>query len=265
MDRNLLLRVASAAVALPILGALVLWREPLGFGILSLAVAALAMTEYAKLTLRDRPRAERSALAAVGVGFGVAVYARPELAATWAMLAVVLVGAGSVARPGDMATAGARLGVATFGVFYVGGLVVALPLLHREGSLWLIVALAVTFVADTGAYFVGRHLGRHKLAPLISPGKTWEGVAGGLGCGLGFMFAARETFFPGLTATDCLLIGLASGVLGPLGDLLESLIKRSAGVKDSGRLIPGHGGVLDRIDALLFVGAYVYLHVKLLR
>jgi phosphatidate cytidylyltransferase len=143
---------------------------------------------------------------------------------------------------------------------------VALPLLHRrgDGSLWVTLSIAVTFVCDTGAYFAGRSLGRHKLAPAISPGKTVEGGVGGLVASLGFTFLARATFFPALTVRDCILVGLAAGILGPIGDLTESLLKRSAGVKDSGNLIPGHGGMLDRIDAVLFVGAYVYWHVRLL-
>lgn len=266
MDRNLVLRIASAVVGVPIVFALVLWREPLGFGLLSLAVAALALAEYGALALRGRPAAERAALVLVGVGFFAALTLRPELGIVWVMAALVLVAALALARPEDIPGAGARLGMAGFGVFYVGGLLSALPLLHRgtpEGSLWVATALAVTFVADTGAYFVGRTLGRHKLAPAVSPGKTWEGAVGGLAAGLGFMFLARATFFSSLTVLDCLLVGLAAGVLGPIGDLTESLLKRSAGVKDSGRLIPGHGGMLDRIDAVLFVGAYVYVHVRL--
>jgi phosphatidate cytidylyltransferase len=150
----------------------------------------------------------------------------------------------------------------------VGGLITALPLVHREvpqGPLWVVTALAVTFSSDTGAYFVGRTWGRHKLAPAVSPGKTIEGGGGGLAAAVLFMFVARASYFVALTVRDCVLVGLAAGVLGPIGDLTESLIKRAAGAKDSGRLIPGHGGMLDRIDAVLFVGAYVYLHVTLLR
>jgi phosphatidate cytidylyltransferase len=266
-DRNLLLRVASAVVALPILGAVVLWREPLGFALLALAAAAVALREYAGLTLAGRPAGERAAVVVLGVAFAAALYLRPDLGPVWAMIAVVLVAASALVHTDDMSAASGRLAAAAFGVFYVGGLVAALPLVHRDapdgaGSLWVIVAIAVTFASDTGAYFVGRALGRHKLAPAISPGKTVEGAVGGLGAALAFMFIARATFFESLGVRDCLLVGLAAGVLGPIGDLMESLLKRSAGVKDSGHLIPGHGGMLDRIDALLFVGAYVYLHVR---
>ena len=101
--------------------------------------------------------------------------------------------------PGDLQGATQRLALSGFGVFYVGGLVVGLPLMHRDladGSLWVTTAVAVTFANDTGAYFTGRALGRHKLAPEISPGKTVEGAVGGLVAGVLFMFVARATFFP---------------------------------------------------------------------
>jgi phosphatidate cytidylyltransferase len=266
MDRNLLVRIASAAVLLPVLGALVWWREAWGFGLLALAAGTLALREYTALTLPGRPAGERCAVVAIGTSLTAAFYARPELGAVWSMMAVVLLGVLAVLRAGE--DAARRLCASSFGVFYIGGMSAALPLLHQtapDGRLWVIVALAVTFVGDTGAFFVGRAVGRHKLAPTISPGKTWEGFFGGLGAGMGFMFLARATFFPALTLRDVLLVGLVSSIVGPIGDLVESLIKRSAGAKDSGCLIPGHGGVLDRIDALLFVGAYVTLHVQLLR
>lgn len=266
-DRNLPLRVASAVVGLPILGALVLWREPLPFFLFTLLVCALGLVEYTGMTLPGRPLTERAAVVAVGVALCSTLSTRPDLALVAGMAAVVAIGILTLARPEEIPTASARLTAKGFGVFYLGGLLAALPLLHRRephGSLWVIVALAVTFANDTGAYFVGRALGRHKLAPLVSPGKSVEGAVGGLCAGLGFMFAARATFFPALTALDAALIGGVGGIVGPAGDLMESLLKRSAGVKDSGRLIPGHGGMLDRIDAVLFVSAYVYAHVALL-
>ena len=126
-------------------------------------------------------------------------------------------------------------------------------------------AIALTFSNDTGAYFAGRGLGRHKLYPAVSPAKTVEGAVGGMLAGLLVLLGARATFVPWLTIGDCLLAALPAGVLGPIGDLVESLIKRAFGVKDSGRLIPGHGGILDRIDALLFVSAWLYVYALYLR
>jgi phosphatidate cytidylyltransferase len=127
--------------------------------------------------------------------------------------------------------------------------------------------MAITFGADTGAYFAGRLFGRHKLYEKVSPKKTIEGAVGGLAAGIGFAFLGRA-IAPGLgdlTPLDAILLGGVGAALGIVGDLFESLLKRSSGVKDSGDLIPGHGGVLDRIDALLFVGPFVYFYLEHLR
>jgi phosphatidate cytidylyltransferase len=133
------------------------------------------------------------------------------------------------------------------------------------GSGWVALAIVVTFGNDTGAYFAGRAFGKHKLAPAISPGKTVEGAVGGLLASLIVTFVARAFFMDALTIQDCLMVGVPAAIVGPVGDLVESLLKRSVGAKDSGRLLPGHGGILDRIDALLFVGAYVCLYATQLR
>jgi phosphatidate cytidylyltransferase len=173
-----------------------------------------------------------------------------------------------LAHPGEITGATSRLGIAVFSVFYLGGLSAPLALLQRDvaaGPFWVFVAIAVTFANDTGAYFAGRTLGRHKLYPAISPSKTVEGAFGGLAGGLIAAWICHLTFFPELTLRDCLLVGMPAAVIGPIGDLLESMIKRSAGVKDSGRMLPGHGGILDRIDALLFVSAWVYAYTTQLR
>lgn len=128
-----------------------------------------------------------------------------------------------------------------------------------RGLGWLLLAVLVTWLADTGAYLVGRSFGRHKLMPRVSPNKTVEGAVGGLAASAitavlcAWAFGLR--IGPGVAA----LIGVGLGTIGMLGDLAESMIKRQAGVKDSGTLIPGHGGVLDRIDALLFVLVVTWL------
>jgi phosphatidate cytidylyltransferase len=267
---NLALRVLTAVVALPLVGALIAWREPLGFGSFVLLVAGLALTEYTGVALAGAPRGLRAAVVAIGVGLGGALYLRPDLALVWVLCAVVAVSAAVLFEPGEIPGSGARLGAAGFGVFYLGALPVPLALLHRDaadGSLWVCAAIAVTFMNDTGAYFAGRAFGRHKLYPAISPAKTVEGAVGGLVASVAILLIGRAIvgYGRGLTIADCFLVAVPAAILGPVGDLVESMLKRAAGVKDSGRLLPGHGGMLDRIDALLFVAAWVYVYVVHIR
>jgi phosphatidate cytidylyltransferase len=265
-----LLRVASAAVGLPLLGLAVFAPEPMVFTLVVVAACTAALVEYAGMAFAGRPPRDRVAVVLAGAALLTGLVLRPDLGVLWAMGVVVILGTFAVIRadPADLSGAVSRFGLGTLGAFYVGGLGAALPLLKRaapDGSSWVVVAFAVTFVNDSGAYFVGRAAGKRRLAPAISPGKTVEGGLGGLIAGLAFMFIARATFFAALTPVDCVVVGAAAGVLGPVGDLVESLLKRSAGVKDSGRLLPGHGGMLDRIDAVLFVGAFVLFYVTALR
>ena len=118
----------------------------------------------------------------------------------------------------------------------------------------------VIFAGDTGAYYTGRTLGRRKLAPRISPGKTWEGVAGGLVGNVVATLIAHFTFFPELPLVHAVPLALVMGVLGITGDLCESMIKRGAKAKDAGALIPGHGGLLDRLDSMLFNAPVIYYY-----
>jgi phosphatidate cytidylyltransferase len=154
-----------------------------------------------------------------------------------------------------------------FTVLYVGLLLSFLGLIREfpHGWQWLLMALAVTFAADTGAFFAGRFFGQIKLAPLISPGKTVEGVFGGLLLALGVAFFFKAVIFPEMTVVDGLWVGGIAGLVGPVGDLAESLLKRSVGVKDSSNLLPGHGGFLDRVDALLFTAPAVYWYLRFIR
>jgi phosphatidate cytidylyltransferase len=140
----------------------------------------------------------------------------------------------------------------------------------EDGRDWVYLAMLTTFANDTSAYFIGRARGRHKLAPAISPAKTWEGSIGGL---VGAVIAAVViAMVLKLISADLgapfvfrywqiIVLGFLVGVFAQLGDLVESLLKRQTGVKESGSLLPGHGGVLDRFDSLIFVGAVVYYYV----
>jgi phosphatidate cytidylyltransferase len=167
---------------------------------------------------------------------------------------------------GDMKTALSRAALMLFGVLYAGFLPTLLLHLRRldDGQGWFLMLLAIVWLADTGAYFSGRALGKHKMYPAVSPGKSWEGAVGGLLSSVGGAFLCRALFLKGLTVPQVLLISVPAGILGQLGDLVESLIKRAYGVKDSGRSIPGHGGVLDRFDAIFFAAPYIYFIARVL-
>ncbi len=145
--------------------------------------------------------------------------------------------------------------------FWCGFLIAALVAVRiRYGVAWVIMAFVVTWANDTAAYFTGHAIGRHPLFARISPKKTWEGFVGGVGGSVLGALVVRWLLFSGSLGLGlAVLVGLGASVLGPLGDLAESMVKRAAGVKDSGRTIPGHGGLLDRIDALLFVAPWIYV------
>jgi len=149
------------------------------------------------------------------------------------------------------------------GIIYVGWLLSYLVALRLEaGRNWVFFALFTTFGSDTAAFFVGRTLGRYRLAPAISPNKTWEGAAGGVfgAIIISLLFTLPTPLGLPLGYGQAVLLGLLVSVFGQFGDLVESLLKRNMGVKESGKLIPGHGGFLDRMDSIVFAGVVVYLY-----
>jgi phosphatidate cytidylyltransferase len=132
----------------------------------------------------------------------------------------------------------------------------------QAGRYWLLFLMAVVMVGDAGAFFVGRSLGRHQLAPVLSPRKTTEGLVGGAIASVGAAVLLRRLIFPSLAWPSVIALGISLALFGVVGDLFESLLKRSAGIKDTSSLIPGHGGLLDRIDSLLFTAPLLFLYVR---
>jgi phosphatidate cytidylyltransferase len=206
------------------------------------------------------------------VGFLVALLGVQLGGLTWLLggfLATLLVAFGvfgfSDARP----SATAALSVTLLGVIWVGGGLAHLLLLRdmpAHGQLLVLTVLLAVFADDTAAYFVGRAVGRHKLAPRISPGKSWEGLVAGTVAAMAVAFFAlyedRATF---LSIWQALVLGACIALAAVIGDLFESAIKRDLGVKDSGRLLAGHGGMLDRLDSILWAGpAAFYVVLALL-
>ncbi len=158
------------------------------------------------------------------------------------------------------------------GILYIGWLLSHFVTLREldDGRNWVFLALFTTFASDTAAFFVGRALGKHHLAPRISPGKTWEGaIAGVFGAIMLSLFftlpklftVSNPLYLQDFSYWQAILLGLLISIFGQLGDLVESLLKRNMGVKESGTLIPGHGGVLDRLDSVVFAGVVVYYYV----
>jgi len=149
------------------------------------------------------------------------------------------------------------------GILYVGWLLSFLVGLRLDaGRNWVFFALFTTFGSDTIAFFVGRALGRHRLAPSISPNKTWEGAIGGVFGAIivSLLFTLPTPLNLPLSYGQAILLGLLVSVFGQFGDLVESLLKRNMGVKESSNMVPGHGGFLDRMDSVVFAGIVVYLY-----
>lgn len=265
-NRNLTIRVVTALVLLP--GVLwLIWRGGVPLAILISCATAVCALE---LNLLGSPRITGAAIVSAGGAFLIP-FCREVCAGGFGASAilsgvVILAFADALLFEADVPSAPRRVGLAVLGAAYPGILLASLLVLRRfpRGEWWILLALAVTWLNDSFAYFAGRAFGRHKLYERISPSKTWEGALGGLaGSILGAVVIAR-VWIPALPAWGAALIGVGAAVLGPIGDLSESMLKRAFGAKDSGRLLPGHGGLLDRIDALLFNAPFVLLCASLI-
>ena len=258
-------RVATAAVGLPLLLAGLLLGPPiLGVAIVA-AAALLGASEFFSL-LRAGGVAPMRATGFVLLAVVFVDVARPGLfpAPVWP-LAVAGLLASMLLRPRDVSLAVPSGAFTLLGAAYLGALggsIAGLRVLQpvEEGTWRVLLLLAIVMTADTAAFFVGSAFGRHKLAPAISPGKTVEGLLGGLVGGVIGALAVRWAGLHWLSTAHAVWLGLGAAALGAAGDLSESLLKRWAGVKDSGALFPGHGGMLDRLDSLLFAAPVLYYY-----
>jgi phosphatidate cytidylyltransferase len=265
-------RIITAATILPFLVASILisWLEPL-FVALAAAAMVVALIEFWNLAKKRgiNPVSTAGYLGAVAL-FVVFVFDEPGKSAdTTFMIAAVLIVftigtvAGATFRRAPFDTMISSAGATILGVLYVvllGGHLVAVRTGFRQqlSAHLLSFFFLVIMGADTGAYYVGRAFGKHKLAPKISPGKTWEGVAGGVVAALLLATLSHFWFFQNLPLKLALPLAAMMTALGIIGDLTESALKRSVGAKDAANTLPGHGGVLDRLDSLLFNAPLIY-------
>jgi phosphatidate cytidylyltransferase len=249
-------------IALPLLILFVIYANTVLFTALVCGATFLALFEYYAMCLPAERGVERITAAGFGVLLIPLMTYRPDLLTAGMVFSVLFFGLFFLLRFRDLSTVVQHLTLLLFGLLYLPLLLGHLALLRGLpfGREWIFLVLLIVMAGDTAAYFTGVTLGRRKLYPAISPNKSIEGAIGGLAGSLVGALVAKFGFFPALTLPDCLILGIFLGVLGQLGDLFESMLKRSFGVKDSGTIIPGHGGMLDRLDSLLFAipPAYYY-------
>jgi phosphatidate cytidylyltransferase len=259
-------RVLVAAVGIPLMAGMA-WLGGWFLAGLAAALSLLAWREYV-LLFKDSINTIYIWTGCIGILLAILGWqtGSPLVAAAlalWslALLALLLSVSG---QPHPAAAAGMCL----LGVLYTAGTLghlVALRNIDSAYGFWLLLwAMALVWLYDTGAYFFGLALGRHRLAPAVSPKKSWEGVAGGTAVAVLAAFGLGRWWRLPLTALDTAAMGLGVAAFGTMGDLVESKLKRTAGTKDSGDLLPGHGGVLDRFDSMMFAVPLVYWYCRLL-
>jgi phosphatidate cytidylyltransferase len=270
-NANLRTRVLTALVAAPLI-LLLLYLGPAWAWLIFVTLATIIGASELYGMTHHGDRVAQGLATALTVGVLQLLYFRGFDAKSLVALALLLPIAAillALLRLGDMKTAALRLTATAFGPLYLGAGMATLALLKRDGAGdgpgFVVLTLMLSWLSDTGAYFAGRFLGKHKLYAAVSPKKTVEGALGGLVGSAGGALLGSLFYLKSLPIVHGLILGVVAGALGQLGDLGESLLKRSVGVKDSGGIVPGHGGILDRVDALLVTASLTYLYVLFVR
>jgi len=261
-------RWLTSIVAVPVLAALILYGPMASFAALIVVVGAIAAWEYFYIIFAgDKRRMVAPGpawLAFSGLLILVAAaFQRTDLLFLFgwigfAGMAMLSMRGFSEAKGREILD---RVASGVQFIIYIPFPLAALILLRGQpdGLAWLFFLVFIIFLGDAGAFYVGTYFGRRKLHPAISPGKTIEGAIGGLAANLGVAFAFKAIFLPDLPNLLVAVFALVAGIVGQLGDLFESELKRTSQIKDSGSILPGHGGILDRIDALIFAAPVAYI------
>jgi phosphatidate cytidylyltransferase len=246
-------RVLTAVFLAPLIAWVVLWGPQYAFLAVLCAVALLCYHEYAGIVAAygiERP-------GPVGYAAGLIVLL-VQHDPTLLLTLVALLALGINLAMADLRKSLPRAAAMFLGVVYIFAVWRTAIFLRARSPYWLLFALALNWVADSAAYYVGRKLGRHKLAPRVSPGKSWEGAVASLVASILFAAIYLTRLIPSVAIGPAILLGAAGNIAGQIGDLAESALKRGAGVKDSGNMLPGHGGWLDRVDSVLFAMPVIY-------
>lgn len=256
-------RWATGVIAVPILIVIIAYGSEGMFTLLITFATLAGVAEYNRMVFgagRSREKVETLAVTLL-ILIAAAAGDRVLLVAimSFAVMAILMLNLLRISEEGlDMI----RVGKVIMGIMYIPLLMSHFILIRQmsTGVLWIFFILVLAFSGDIAAYYVGRGLGRRKLLPEVSPGKTVEGTIGLVAGSITGCLLFRQLFFPMLPVLHTVILGLVGSVAGQLGDLCESALKRAAGVKDSGALLPGHGGILDRLDCLMFITPFVYYY-----
>ena len=262
---NLAVRLLTAGIAAPVLLLILFKGPPIAFGVVAIVASVLGAQEVLRMTHpEDGVARSIGVVQAALVTTGIALFGDDSRVVIALLLGVPLLGMlMPLVRLGDIATAGLRIMAGGAVPIYIdgsSGVLARLRAATADGAGWVLLVLMLGWFGDTGGYFFGRFLGKRKLYEAVSPKKTRAGLVGAVVGALGGAVLASSWYLPRLPLAHAVVLGLVSGLLGQAGDLTESLLKRSTGVKDSGALLPGHGGMLDRIDAVLVLAPLVYLY-----
>jgi len=253
-------RVATAAVLLPLLIGTVLYGKGWPFALLAFLAALLCAVEYFRMFLPS-PRGRWSGVAATGMAYASGALLPFPAAVSALLLCVALAAFRFLSAEGTMEDRVRSAALSVLGVVYLGGFLSTYPrtLFLPGGEHWVLLGILTVASGDTFSYFVGRAFGKRPLSPRVSPNKTVEGAVGGLLASMLCAAAYAAVFLPGIRTWFILGAAAIVGVAGQGGDLFESMLKRAAGVKDSGNLLPGHGGLLDRADGIIAAGPVLHL------
>jgi len=268
----MLARFLTVLITAPLVIALIGLMGPGTFFLLALLVCLPALYEYYAMVLPDATKKELYGGLALGACVLAAGYVdtasnTPGLLATGMCLAaLIIIFTAYLCRGQKHTVPFERISRLFFGIVYVALLSTFLLLLRGtpHGVRLVFFLLFVTWAGDIGAYLVGRSLGSHRLCPQVSPAKTIEGSFGGILFSIVIALTCQATFLNTISIGHCLIMALGINVLNQIGDLSESAIKRACNVKDSGKILPGHGGILDRIDSLLFAAPFLYYYIRLI-
>ena len=257
-------REITAAIVLPLFVALLYWGSPIWFYFLSLAAILLGTREYFNITSKIGVEGYPMLGLVMSFLLSLCFYFEGRYLQEWMMGSFLVIFGVWYFKDGDSRMALDQIAYTLIGVLWVAGTLGYFILIRNleSGRYFLFFVFFVVWTGDTLAYYGGRKFGKHPFFPSISPRKTIEGAFCGLAANTSAGALAHFWFLKEILLTHCLIMGLICGIIGQFGDLAESVLKRNALVKDSGGLIPGHGGVLDRVDSLMLAGPAFYFYHK---